>query len=225
MIDWLEQEGTFDPELAMVGESRTLQRGVRGGATAGDADRNLAVFLKPLIVRETHKWFGGAELRLDVFVVHGGPESEGLFHPKTFRFPRVVDGDDLAIGDNGLLVYYGKPSHFLVLTLALSRDTRDSDDLAALLSAQEKTQEVSSLVTRLAASASPHVAAVQVAMQAAFTLGDVAYKLIRHVSPNCLGLYRANWLANTHKFGIGRHPRSGSTSIRDFELAYQILPD
>jgi hypothetical protein len=225
MSGWLAEEGSFDPELAMVGEVRPRERGVRDSAKAGRADKNLAVFLKPLIVRETRKWFGGAELRLDAFVVHGGADADGLFHPKTLRFPRVVDGDNLATGDNGLLVYYGKPAHFLVLTVALARDTKDSDDLAELIAAQSKSDEVSSLFTQLAASASPHVAAVQVSMQAALTLGEVAYKLIRAVSPSCLGLYRASWLANTHRFGIGRHPAEGSTAIKDFELAYDIVSD
>ena len=225
MPEWLAEEGAFDPELAMVGEARTLQRGVGASAKAGKAQQNLAVFLKPLIVRKTHKWFGSAELRLDAFVTHGGAEADGLFHPKTMRFPRVVDGEDLATGDTGLLIYYGKPSHFLALTVTLSRDTKDSDDLAALLTKQAKSDEVSSLFTQVAAAASPHVAAVQVAMQAALTLGEVAYKLIRNVSPNCLGLYRANWLANTHKFGVGRHPEAGARIIKDFELACDIVPD
>lgn len=225
MPEWLIEEGAFDPELAMVGEARTLQRGVGAGANAGKAKQNLAVFLRPLIVRQTRKWFGGAELRLDAFVVHGGAEADGLFHPKTIRFPRVVDGDNLATGDNGLLIYYGKPSHFLVLTVALSRDTKDSDDLAALITKEAKSDDVSSLLTQLAAAASPHVAAVQVAMQAALTLGEVAYKLLRNVSPNSLGLYRASWLANAHKFGVGRHPEAGATVIKDFELAYDIVPD
>jgi hypothetical protein len=225
MSDWLAEEGSFDPELAMVGEARTLQRGFRGGAKTGKAERSLAIFLKPLIVRETRKWFGSAELRLDAFVLHGGPEPQNLFHPKTVRFPRVMDGDDLAHGENGLLIYYGKPSHFLVLTVALSRDTKDSDNLEHLIAAQAKSDEVASLLTQLAASTSPHIAAVQVAMHAALALGDVAYKLIRNVSPNCLGLYRANWLANTHRFGVGRHPPTGATVIKDFELAYDIVLD
>jgi hypothetical protein len=225
MSDWLAEEGSLDPELAMAGEARTLQRSIATGAKTGAAEQNLAIRLKPLLVRETHKWFGGAELRLDAVVVHGGPEPQSLFHPKTIRFPRVMDGDDLAGGENGLLIYYGRPSHFPVLTLVLSRDTKDSDSLAQLIAAHAKSKEVSSLLTQLSASASPHVAAVMLAMQSALTLGDVAYKLTRNISPRCLGLYRANWLANTHKFGVGRHPPAETTVIKDFELAYDIVLD
>ncbi|HEY4303083.1 MAG TPA: hypothetical protein VGM82_01345 [Gemmatimonadaceae bacterium] len=224
-MTWLAEEGEFDTELAMVGEVRTRERGVRGSARTGVSDKNIAVFLNPLIVRDTRKWFGGAELRLDAVVMHGGADKDSLFHPKTLRFPRVNDGDNLASGDNGLLIYYGRPAHFLAITVTLSRDRKDSDDLSALIAKESKSDEVSSLFTQLAASASPHVAAVQVGMQAAINLGEVAYQLIRQVSPNSLGLYRANWLANTHNFGIGRHPAEGAAPAKDFELAYDIIAD
>jgi len=226
MTDWLVEEGSLDPELALVGSGGgTRFRGSASPAAPPVLEDNLAVFLRPLVVRETRKWFGEAEIRLDALVLHGGAETATLFHPRTFRFPRVADGDDLADQEKGLMVYYGKPAHFLVLGLIIARDTRDSDDLAALLQASARSDDVSSLLTQLAAAASPHVAAVQAAMQAALVLGDVAYKLVRQVSPKVLGLYRANWLGGKDNFGVGRHPGQGVTRVKDFEFAYDVVVD
>lgn len=224
MGDWFYEEGALDAELAFVGES-----GPRSAAKAAVADTskyNLAIFLKPLVVRNTRKWFSEADIRVDALVTQAGQESGTLYQPKTFRFPRVTDGDDLANPDNGLMVYYGKPKHFIAMTVTLARDTKDSDDLMGLIEAQAGSKQLDSVIAQLgAAVASPHVAAVQVAMQAALTLGSMAYKLIRNVSPKCLGLYRTNWLARKDNFGIGRHPAEGAMEIRDFEFAYEVVPD
>jgi hypothetical protein len=226
MSEWLREEGALDPELAFVGSVAPGARGVAGPKRHDLASHNLAVFLKPLRVNKTRKWFGEADIRLDVLVSQAGGEAGDLFQPRTFRFPRVADGDDLANADNGLMVYYGRPKHFLVLTVTLARDTKDSDDLADLIRKQSGSAEVSSVLTRLAAAvASPHVAAVQTAMQAALTLGDLSYRLIHEMTPRCLGLYRTNWLANKDDFGIGRHPADGALAIKDFEFAYEIVPD
>lgn len=225
MSEWLMEEGALDPEVALVGATGTRFRGPSGSITGATSEQNLAVFLKPLVVLNTRKLFGEADIRVDALVSHGGPNGTTLFHPQTIRFPRVVDGEDMAENDNGLLVYYGKPSHFLVMSVTLSRDTKDSDDLTQLITEQAKSDEVSSLLQQLAAAASPHVAAVQVAMQAALTLGNVAYKLVRQISPKTLGLYRANWLAHMDGFGVGRHPETGVARAKDFEFAYEIVAD
>jgi hypothetical protein len=225
MSEWLHEEGALDSELAFVGRRRGA-RGVAAGEGSESSATNLAVFLKPLVVNNTRKWFGEADIRLDVLVTQAGGDDGDLFKTQTFRFPRVADGDDLANADNGLLVYLGRPKHFLALTVTLARDSKDSDDLNSLIQKQAKTPEVGSVLTNLAAAvATPHVAAVQAALQAALTLGDVAYGLIREISPKSLGLYRANWLANRDNFGVGRHPAAGSLAIKDFAFAYEIVAD
>jgi hypothetical protein len=226
MSEWLHEEGVLDAELAFVGKSGLGMRSLTRSAEQDTSQHNLAVFLKPLVVRNTRKWFGEADIRVDALVTQAGQEGGSLYQPRTIRFPRVADGDDLANEENGLMVYYGKPKHFLVLTVTLARDSKDSDDLATLINAKVGSDEVSSVMTQLgAAVASPHVAAVQVAMQAALTLGNVAYQLIRQLTPKCLGLYRANWLARKDNFGIGRHPAEGSLSIKDFDFAYEVAVD
>lgn len=225
MPDWLAEEGDFDPEMAFDDNEGARSLDFSGEEPKTEPEHNIAVFLKPFVVLDTRKWFGGAELRLDAMVVHGGAEGSDLFQPKTIRFPRVIDGQDLVDSDNGLMVYYGKPSHFLVMSFMLSRDTSDSDDLAALIKKESQSDEVSSVVGQLATLATPHVAAVRAAMDAAVTLGEVAYKLVRQVSPKSLGLFRANWLGQRDNFGIGRHPENGSRRAQDFEFAYEIVED
>ena len=226
MSEWLHEEGALDAELAFVGDVGPRSRSVVRSQAQDLAPHNLAVFLKPLVVNNTRKWFGEADLRLDVLVSQAGGDAGDLFQTKTFRFPRVADGDDLANADNGLMVYYGRPKHFLALTVTLARDSGDSDTLAELIQKQARSTEVSGVLTTLAAAAaSPHVAAVKAAMEAALTFGDVAYRLVREVSPKTLGLYRTNWLANKDNFGVGRHPTDGALSIKDFQLGYEIVAD
>jgi hypothetical protein len=226
MSEWLHEEGSLDADLAFIGESSSRIRSAARSAGKDTAEHNLAVFLKPLVVDNTRKWFGETDIRVDALVSQAGQDTGALFQPKTFRFPRVADGDNLANEDNGLMVYYGKPKHFLVLTVTLARDTKDSDDLAVLIEKQSKSDEVSTVLTKMAAAvASPHIAAVQTAMQAALTLGNVAYQLVRQISPKCLGLYRTNWLAKKDKFGVGRHPADGLLNIKDFNFAYEVVQD
>jgi hypothetical protein len=220
---WMKEEGALD--ATAVAEGMLARRVHRSGSARGPgaAVQNLAIFLKPLVVLATRKWFGDADLRLDALVVHGGGDA-ALFHPHTFRFPRVADGDDLAGTENGLLIYLGKPEHFLSLSLMLARDTKDSDDLATLIQAGAASAELASATSALAGMALPSVeiAAVQAGVKAALELGELAYKLVRAVSPSCLGLYRASWLAEKDKFGIGRHPRSGAHRVKDFDVGYTI---
>ena len=226
MSEWLHEEGTLDAELAFINDTSSRVRSATRSIRKDTAEHNLAVFLKPLAVKDTRKWFGEADIRVDTLASQAGQETGALFKPNTFRFPRVADGDNLANEDNGLMIYYGKPKHFLVLTVTLARDTKDSDDLAAMIDKQSKSDEVSTVLTKMAAAvASPHLAVVQTAMQAALTLGNVAYQLIRQLTPKCLGLYRTNWLANKDNFGIGRHPVVGLLNIKDFDFAYEIVLD
>lgn len=244
---WLHQEGDIDAERALVGNSSLGTRGisrVSAGAAKGvgseargtetDTDLpsppksapRLAILLKPLIVNNTRKWFGDADIRVDVMVSHGGRDSSGLYHPGTFRFPRVSDGDDLASSENGLLVFYGQPEHFLCLSVILSRDTSDTDDLASLIRQEASSEGVQKVLMELAATASsPHVAAVRTALNAALMLCDISHKLISQISPKCLGLHRSNWLGNRHSFGLGRHPEENTICVKDFEFAYDILLD
>ena len=226
MPEWMVEEGALDPELALAGEASATYRETSSPLDGFMAQQEIAVFLKPLVINDTRKWFGEADIRLDALVVQGGNESGSLYAPHTFRFPRVADGDDVAHTDNGLMIYYGRPKHFLALTLTLSRDTKDSDDLAELISQQAEREDVASVLSRMTtAVASVQLATVEVAMKAALALGDVAYGLVRQISPKCLGLYRGNWLARKDNFGIGRHPPEGVVSIKDFMFAYEVVPD
>ena len=218
MNDWLKEEGSLSATDISTGALKMRSEGEAG------SKHNLAVFLKPLVVLNTQKWFGEAELRLDALVVHGGSEG-ALYHPQTFRFPRVVDRDDLAGTENGLLVYLGKPAHFIGISLMLARDSTDSADLAQLLAAGAASKEFTDATSALSALAlpSPHAAALQAGLGAALALGDFAYKLVRQISPSCLGLYRASWLAGKDRFGVGRHPRQGAHRVKDFEVGYEVL--
>lgn len=219
VTQWLKEEGSF----AVAEASHSSRQ--RSGTQVATLEHNLAIFVQPLKVLDTHKWFGDAELRLDALVVHGG--TDDVYRPQTLRFPRVKNGDNLTGSERGLLIYLGKPKHFISISIMLARDTKDSDDLAQLIHTSVATDEVNSATSALAALALPGAptATVQAGLSAAIALGDVAYKVVRNVSPTCLGLYRANWLAQKDRFGVGRHPRTGTHRVADFEIGCQVELD
>jgi hypothetical protein len=105
----------------------------------------LAVLLHDLVIHDVRKWWGGANIRVDALVVHGHGASEEpstFYMPGTFRFPNVRNDDYLQIDESGLLVFLGRPLHFLDMYITVSRDRSDSDDLATLLSKKLSSYEV-----------------------------------------------------------------------------------
>ena len=60
----------------------------------------LAIRLHDIIIHDNKKWFGGADIRLDTFIVHGQgkrEKPESFYMPGTFRFGGVKNGDHLPI--------------------------------------------------------------------------------------------------------------------------------
>ncbi len=200
------------------------------GAAPREAVPNLAVRLQDMVIHDNRKLFGEAEVRLDALVVHGGGAGQSptdFYAPQTFRFPRVADGDKLPIGESGLLVFYGRPRYFLDLFVLLSRNRKDSDDLASLLSKQLGSPQLTGAVGTLLglAVAAPHVAVVTAAMGAAAVVGDFSYQLLSHATGSTIGLYRASWLEHRDGFGAGRHPEAGAYREKGLSFWYEVVPD
>jgi hypothetical protein len=146
--------------------------------------------------------------------------------PKTASFARVSDGDRLPIGAGRLLVFHGRVSHFLDVLIMVSRDRKDTEDLASLLAGKLGSKEVQAAVGALLglAVAAPPVAAVTAAMSAAAVLGDFAYRLLRSVTGTTIGLYRNSHLQFRDGFGIGPHPGPGDRcyQVKDLSFRYEI---
>jgi hypothetical protein len=190
----------------------------------------LAVRLKEVTIHDTRKWFGGADVRIDALVVHGHGQpgaAESFYAPQTFRFPNVRDGDRLPIDPTGMLVYYGRPLHFLDLFITASRDRKDSDDLATLLKEQLGSQELQAAFGTLLglAVAAPQVAVVTAAIGAAALVGNFAYQVVRQATGATIGLYRGSFLQHRDGFGIGTHPDQGARRDQDLSLQYEIVLD
>lgn len=215
-----EIEEEFTPEISRsVRESTTQPQPV-----------NLAVRLQDIMVWDTKKWFGDAQMRLDALVVHGKAtesDSPSFYMPQTFRFPGIKDRDRLPTGENGLLIFYGQAIHFLDVFITVSRDKKDSDDLATLLSQQLQTPEIQGAVgTMLGLTAiAPQATTFAAALGAASTLGNFAYQVLDKVTGDTVGLYRTSWLQYRDKFGIGRHPQKGSHKVKDISFWYEIIQE
>lgn len=108
--------------------------------------------------------------------------------------------------------------------MLVSRDQKDSADLATLLKSSLQSDEMRGAVGGLLglAVAAPQVVAVTAAIGAAGVLGDFAYRLLRAATGNTIGLYRNSHLQHRDGFGIGPHPGQGRFRVNDLSFRYEI---
>jgi hypothetical protein len=221
--EWLIDEAVPPDSVAIEQIERELNSNQRGGRESFSQPQaeNLAVRLQDIMI-----W----DIRLDALVVHGNTtqgDSTSAYVPKTFRFPGIKDQDRLPTGENGLLIFYGNALHFLDIFITVSRDRKDTDDLATLLSQQLQSTELQGAVGTLIglAVASPQISTITTAIGGASILGNVAYQVLSKVTGNTIGLYRTSWLQYKDGFGIGRHPQGGSHKVRDLSFWYEIIQE
>jgi hypothetical protein len=187
--------------------------GMVEGVTRGRAKApRLAVELREVVCYNVHKLFGAAEVRLDAVIVHGGSaksDADSFYQPQTMRFADVHNGQALPIdAEHGLLLFNGSPLHFLDIFIMASRDRGDTDELSSLLRKElssDAGKEATSALLALAVAA-PTAAMVAGAVAAASVIGDLAYRVVRAVSPKSIGMYRGSFLQFRDAFGVGRHP-------------------
>jgi len=224
MAEWLIDESSTPTESELQKLVVRDQQTMRSGGTA-----NLAVRLNDVVVHDTRKWFGGAELRLDVIVLHGpgAPGSEAFYQPSTLRFQGIRDGDRLPIELPGLLMFYGRPRLFLDVAIVMSRDRRDSEDLRTLISnnvTSEIWQQSAAAMVGLAVAA-PQAAAIAGALSGAAVIANFTAELLAKLTGDTIGVYHASFLQNRDKFGLGRHPQEGTFRQRDLSFWFEVILD
>lgn len=232
MSDWLIEEPA-DPQAvarSVILEGAFVVRGAKAAAPA----TSVALRLHDVVVHNNKKWFnlfGGADIRLDAVVVQGNvieANPAAAYVPTTMRFSGIGDGDHLPSDEFGLLLYYGYPRHFLDISIIVSRDRHDTDDLAAALTKEMNSSAMKNATASLVglAVAAPPAAAVAGAITAAATIGDLAYQVVRAMSGSTIGMYRGCRLAHPDKFGSGRNPSDGSTYRKgDLSFWYEVVKD
>lgn len=222
---WLVEERTELNPRTLMGLERSLSV-MRGGSRKPAAPGELAVRLTSLVILDNKKWFGEADVRLDALVSCVPATRRGdLYHPQTFRFTRVGDGDAL-VSEPGLLLFYGRPRYFLDVSITVSRDRRDSETLASLITKGAGSPAVGESLQLLAglATMDPTAQIVVGGVTAAGKLADTAYALLRAATHSTIGLYRASWLQYRDNFGIGTHPdERGTFRVKDLAFAYEIV--
>jgi hypothetical protein len=215
LVDDLRAEDTLDSS-ELVGDREV-----------SDLDGPIAVRLHDIFIADNQKLFGTANIRVDVLAVQGNlldGDPTSFYTPTTIRFSGVSNDAMLLSDDKGLLAYYGWPQHFLTLSVLVSRDTKDSDDLAALLQAEASSPDfrsVAEAIGNLALSGGALIAKQAISM--ATTLGSVAYKVLRQVTGNTVGVYRGDRLAYPDRFGLGRNPATGVYKSQDLSLWYEVI--
>jgi hypothetical protein len=189
------------------------------------------VRLNDVVIHDTKKWFGGANVRVDAIVVHGSGDDartpDAFYRPGTWRFSNVADGQRLSIESPGLLVFYGRPSWFLDVSILVSRDRKDSEDLGALVARRLGSEEWKSAAAGLVgmAVAAPHAAGIVAALASAAAIANVTGEILRQATSDTIGLYRTSWLQHRDRFGLGRHPEQGAFTKQGFSFWYEIVLD
>lgn len=228
--EWLIDKIILPNAVAIEQMERELSSNQRGSreSVSQPLAVTLAIRLQDIMIWDTKKWFGDADIRLDALVIHGNAtegEPASVYMPQTFRFPGIKSQDRLPTGENGLLIFYGKALHFLDIFITVSRDRKDSGDLATLLSQQLQSPEIQGSVGTLLglAVAAPQVSTVTTAIGGASILGNFVYQVLNKVTGNTIGLYRNSWLQYRDGFGIGRQPKEGSHNVNDLSFWYEII--
>lgn len=218
---WLLDESRhFEAE-----DETLLSRAMRTRRGAGGKETKLALTVHDVVIHDTHKWFGGADIRIDMIVTTGRALDEadpGFFVPSTYPFPGVRDGEALPIGSGGLPGFIAVPAHFLDLSIIVSRDRHDVDELATLLRDCTDSDVTGAMAKVAELVAAPHVAAVKTAVEAAAVLSNAAYRVLRALTGSTIGLYRNLHLQHRDGFGVGRHPETGTFRCRDLTFRYEI---
>lgn len=230
--EWLLDQVTLPDAEAIDQIEREFSSNQRGSRESINQPQavTLAVRLQDMMIWDTKKWFGDAEMRLDALVVHGNPtksEPASVYMPKTFRFSGIKSQDRLPTGENGILIFYGEALHFLDIFITVSRDRKDSEDLAPLLYKNLQSPEIQGTVSTILelAVATPQVNSITTILKGALSLGDFAQQILNKVIGNTIGVYRNSWLQYRDGFGIGRHPQNGSHKVRDLSFWYEIIKE
>jgi Caspase domain len=214
-----------------VDENPLRQAGARAPAAWSEQGRKaeappprpqpIAIRLAELVV-EKNRALGKGELRVDALICTRA-EREAQSHVAwTQRFPRVGDGERLALDTPQL--FHGPACDFVDIYLWVSRDTEGSPELAKLLAqratSDERRDAVGALLVGAGATAPvPSVTAVG----ASVVLARIAYELLLGATGKSIGLYRTSFLAH-EQFGAGRHPATGLHRAQDFSFSLVIDP-
>ena len=224
MENWLLDE-TKPVDVANLERAIANQPTMRGGKRIPPA---LAVRMNDLIIHDTKKWFGSAEIRVDTLLIHDkNSESDKFYEANTFRFPGIKDNERLPIFDPGQKIFYGHPSSFLNVSILISRDTKDSDELISIIdSSMTNKNWQNAAVPILALSGMlPQAAAIKAAAEGVKIFVDLAYKALKNITGNTIGVYTTTYLGAKDQFGLGRHPGTGSLRVQDFSFWYEIVLD
>jgi hypothetical protein len=223
--DWLVDE----TQPLSKDEAREVARGEFGFQTPG-AEVPIAVSLHDVTIHNTRVWFNRpAEVRIDALMVSPTTE-ESIFHPATYEFSGVQDGQRLPIDKSGGVgLYLGRPKYLLDIALIASQGGPKNGEIKTLgeLLAEnaDNLGDLLGNVTTLAAAA-PQAAAVTGAAAAAAKLSAAALRLLDQWTGKSIGLYRATWWEHRNQFGLGPHPEDGGHfRERDFEFRYEIFRD
>ena len=221
--EWLIDAVPGDLDAAVL-DDQALGALTQTRSTEAAPEAPLAVSMNDVVIHDTHKWFGGADIRLDVLAIHGnvdGGQAGSWYTPTTRTFPNVEKGERL--NAEGMLVFFGWPRYFLDLFLIVSRDTKDSRRLGDLLQERLAGDDAKDAVgSLLALVAAPQAVVVAAAAQAALTIGSLAYEVVGAVTSKSVGVYQQSWLEHADRFGEGRHPAADGDSIRADDLSFWL---
>ncbi|WP_155388114.1 hypothetical protein [Catellatospora paridis] len=223
MADW---EISDEADFAYTAD--LLEEECRASAPRRGASPHLAITLTELLVVQTHKWFGAADVKLDALVAHGAKDAGSVaYSVRTLPFAGVRKGEFLPIGAPGLLLYEGRPRRFIDLFLILSRDDAASPTAQAVLEEVVATGETLQLPLELATATGfiPESELLAAGLKTAVAVGDLVLARMRQHRPAIIGMFRASWLRGRDNWGIGQHPPQGRFDVSGMSFSFSVVDE
>jgi hypothetical protein len=182
---------------------------------------NLAVRLMDLVVRRNRAMFS-TDVRLDALFITGCEIDDG--HPyvaRTWRFPRIADGDRLSADELGL--YVGPAQDFLEMAIWVSRANQENPSLAELIGSALRDGALGGAADDLLGlvGVDPAVLAVRAGMSAIGAFLEASGRVLREAVNRSIGLYRTTLLV-PEGLTEGRRPSKGLRATQDMAFAYDV---
>jgi hypothetical protein len=182
---------------------------------------NLAVRLLDLVVRRNRAMFS-TDVRLDALFITGCEIDDGRpYVARTWRFPRIADGDRLSADELGL--YVGPAQDFLEMAVWVSRANQANPNLAELIGSSLRDGTLGGAADDLLGlvGVDPTGLAVRAGLSAIGAFLEASGRVLRQAVNRSIGLYRTTLLV-PEGLTEGRRPSEGLRETQDMAFAYDV---
>ncbi len=180
----------------------------------------VCVQLEEIVVHE-NRTLGKGRVRVDTLVTTRGSLGEEIVRSETRVFPRVGDGNTLAL--ENATIYAGPVGASLNIALWVSKEESNRPPLSELIAGVLKRPDFQAAATVIgtAVAATPQVAVAVGAAAAVGTLAALVDSVLRQNIDPAIAVFHCSHLRR-ERYGLGAHPSQGLRRAQDVSFRYSI---